>query len=161
MPYQQAPHHIFRIGAASSRGQRDPLSEDTKRINFTSPETRFKRPSIPTRASSLSFSGASVATALATGLASLIIYCAVIVKIHLESQGQDATEFKRKADGLKERDNLDAAFKSIKARDWRDPKFLPVWKYFPDATFSMNNAKERHKVTALSELVRKLSKDIL
>ncbi|KAK1147922.1 hypothetical protein N8T08_000438 [Aspergillus melleus] len=161
LPYQQAPDYIFRIGAASRHGQRDPSSEDAQRINFYFPGNMVEEAVDPTTSTQARLhTGASVSTALATGLASLIIYCAVIVRNHHESEGLVSSEFARKADGLKERDQLDAAFKSITFPGWQDAKFLPIWDFFRSTSSRINTESGKAKFKALSELVRKVSKNI-
>ncbi len=37
LPYQKAPNYIFRVGAATALGQRDPHSEDEKSIDYFFP----------------------------------------------------------------------------------------------------------------------------
>jgi hypothetical protein len=163
LPYQKASNYIFRIGAADPHGKPDNVSEDYDAMNFYLPGNNVAETENPTAVTPIKYhTGASVSTALAAGLASLIIYCGTLGQVYYDSIGdkQRAEEFARKRNGLKERNNLETAFQSIKFEGWDRPKYLPVWGEFGDAAASIGNEGGKPKLEALTTLVHKLSSSI-
>ncbi|PYI35213.1 hypothetical protein BP00DRAFT_454169 [Aspergillus indologenus CBS 114.80] len=164
LPYQQAPDYIFRIGAANAHGQRDRASEDVARMNFYLPGNKVAETDNPNATGPVEYhTGASVSTALAAGLASLIIYCAIVVQAYYKSVGNDqsAEEFARKHAALKVRNHMDTAFKSIKADGWGKRLYPPVWGAFGIAAKAIEAEIETEgKMHVLVDLVHRLSPQI-
>lgn len=164
LPYKAAPASIFRIGAADRNGQRDPTSEDTQRIDWFMPGNRVAEAVNPKSNSQIRWhTGSSVSTALAAGLASLIIYCTHILRAHYEhtSQVPQATEAARMAEALQIPTDLRRAFDSIDSPNWSDKKFLPVWETFRHATADLNRPTGDHsRIEVLKKLVMKFCANI-
>ncbi|KAL6229846.1 hypothetical protein BDW75DRAFT_249236 [Aspergillus navahoensis] len=166
LPYQKDPEYIFRIGAAGKDGQRDPVSEDDKRMNFYFPGRKVAELEDPTSKRDFKYyTGASVSTALAAGLASLIIYCATLAQAYYESKGEAtkrlAEEFARKREGLKQRGNIEKAFQSLTFPGWTHDKFPPVWGTFGAAATAIKESQtEKDMMDALTNLVHSLSSSI-
>ncbi|QYS96683.1 Peptidase_S8 domain-containing protein [Trichoderma simmonsii] len=162
LPYQKAPHHIFRIGAALSQGQRDPHSEDKGNMDYFFPGNQVAEAWNPRSAQTVKYhNGSSVSTALSAGFASLIIYCVIIMRTYYESKpGVNDTNyirFRDFAEALKDRDKMKMAFDSIEYKGWDDRKYLPVWGYFGTATEEINKAKSgEEKVEQLGRLAMQL-----
>ncbi|KAJ5126319.1 hypothetical protein N7526_008496 [Penicillium atrosanguineum] len=98
-------------------------------MNFYLPGSKIAGTENPTATVPIAYlTGASVSTALAAGLTSLIIYCATLGQVYYDSVGnkERTKEFARKRDGLKERNHMETAFQSIKFPGWKGPKFPPV-----------------------------------
>lgn len=135
LPYAQARDYIFRIGAAGPSGQRDGMTEDQPNINWFFPGNQVAEAGNPRAAKILEFhSGSSVSTALAAGLASLVMYLPRLMQAyHEHAIGKDsdaALKFAAYADKLRARENMKKAFDNIKDESHEDPKFLPVWHLF-------------------------------
>lgn len=160
LPYKAAPVSIFRIGAADRNGQRDPTSEDTQRIDWFMPGNQVAEAANPKSHSQIRWhTGSSVSTALAAGLASLIIYCTHLLRAHYEHTGQttQATEAARMAEALQIPTGLRRAFDSIDSSTWPDKKFLPVWETFRHATADLNRQTTDHsRIEVLKRLVTQL-----
>ncbi|KAI3325915.1 subtilisin-like protein [Xylariaceae sp. AK1471] len=136
-PFTASPRHIFRIGGAYASGATDADVGSTSRIDFTFPGNNVEVAS--------SFAGgggggggggekfkyrtgSSVATALAAGLAALILYC---VQVRLLRARKDETEavraqFRR----LTEHDQMMKAFRSIGVTEESNYKYIAVWDTF-------------------------------
>ena len=162
LPYQKAPKYIFRIGAATALGTRDPYAEDEKTIDYFFPGNQVAEPWNPKAEGKVIYhDGSSVSTALATGLASLIIYCAILVRTYykytMPTTSVQYETFQRYVELLKKRDNMKRAFDCIDSDYWDDRKFLPVWEVFGNATKEIEDTKDlKDKIGALEKLVRRL-----
>ncbi|RSM00406.1 hypothetical protein CEP52_009156 [Fusarium oligoseptatum] len=154
LPYQRGQKSIFRIGAALPLGQRDHQSEDEDKIDFYLPGNRVAAALNPRSAGVVKYhDGSSVSTALAAGLASLIMHCAHVAWQHVESKklgGENRFQGLREA--LRKRQNMHTAFTNIDVPDWNKKKYLPVWKIFGPVAERMNAEKTDDK--KLDELVK-------
>ncbi|KAI6517811.1 hypothetical protein ACKVWC_001342 [Pyricularia oryzae] len=76
------PNSIIRIGGAMQHGQRDPISEDPDSISYYFPGNQVAEAWNPLRdASNVRYQGgSSVGKALAAGLASVVIHCAIMLR---------------------------------------------------------------------------------
>lgn len=76
--------------------------------------------------------GSSVATALAAGLASLVLYLSNVIKVYHRTDVHNADRFARHGNTLRTRVGLKKAFDDIfnNNNDYKDKKFLPVWELF-------------------------------
>lgn len=135
LPYAQARDHIFRIGAAGPSGQRDGMTEDQPNISWFFPGNQVAEAGNPRAAKILEFhSASSVSTALAAGLASLVMYLPRLMQAyHEHTTGKDsdaALKFAAYANKLRVKENMKKAFDNIRDESHEDPKFLPVWNLF-------------------------------
>ena len=163
LPFSAAPDCIFRIGAALPKGQRDPTSEDVKTISYFFPGNQVAEAKNPRSAKPITYrDGSSVSTALAAGLASLILYCTkMMATYHREkTKGVVGTRadnvFAEWAEQLRNHKNMRAAFDNIESPGNEDKKFLPVWDRFGKATDRINEAQGEKKLAELDKLVRHL-----
>lgn len=154
LPFSAASDCIICIGAALPKGQRDPTSEDFNTISYFFPGNQVAEARNPRSSKPVEYhDGSSVSTALAAGLASLIIYCTNVVKTYYD----DSRPFTDWALKLRNHKNMRTAFGNINYQDYEDRKFLPVWKMFGDVTERINNAQgEEKKILELETLVRAL-----
>jgi len=163
LPYRKAPKYIFRIGAALALGQRDPHSEDKENIDYFFPGNQVAEAWNPRSAETVKYhDGSSVSTALAAGLASLIIYCTIIMRTYHKAKTsslnpQNYNRFKEFVEALKDRDKMKRVFDNIESGRWEDKKYLPVWDVFGPATEKINEAVEGvKKLEQLDALVMDL-----
>ncbi|KAF4885392.1 Subtilisin DY [Colletotrichum fructicola] len=162
LPYQKQPGYIFRIGAATYLGQRDGHTEDVKRIDYFFPGNQVAEAKNPRSSEPVKYhDGSSVGTALAAGLASLLIYCARITEHRLaEKKGQENSRMASTcvglADALRLQKNMKQALDNIKSSQWTDAKYLPVWAIFKPKADDMEKAKDEDKWMILEKLVVQL-----
>lgn len=96
----------------------------------------------------------SVATALAAGLASLIIYLTAVAQSFYAKGSKQNERFEKFGRQLRVRDNMQRAFNNIDSDQWTDPKYLPVWHMFGSAA---NNIGDRDATAAVKrELLEEL-----
>ncbi|KAG8158398.1 hypothetical protein KVR01_011520 [Diaporthe batatas] len=158
LPFNQAPDHIFRIGAAMKYGQQDATTEDKTRILYYFPGNQVADLWNPRLPKPVDYhDGSSVATALAAGLASLIIYCTEVVKSCHATGTPSHAKFSRYREMLEARAHMERAFNNIRSDQWADNKYIPVWKMFGETTEHLikgNNVQE--KLNVLEHLVTQL-----
>ncbi|TEA15137.1 hypothetical protein C8034_v002589 [Colletotrichum sidae] len=136
LPYRKQPDYIFRIGAAQSLGQQDPHSEDVKRIDYFFPGHQVAEARNPRSNQAVEYhDGSSIGTALAAGLASLIIHCARLAHYSYEKRKARGASGRNPYEGLdralREQASMKMALDNIKKN--HSPgheKFLPVWNVF-------------------------------
>ncbi|KAL1640281.1 hypothetical protein SLS58_007097 [Diplodia intermedia] len=134
--YPAASGRCIRIGAARASGQEYELVGGASSVDFLFPGHNV----VPGQTSELDLrldkgsllSGSSVATALAAGLAALVLHCVQFAAQYAKSSnapGDRVTsdDFAR----LKSRDGMFAAFQSI---DTTEHKYVKVWDVFGPAT---------------------------
>ncbi|KAK2024170.1 hypothetical protein LX32DRAFT_706129 [Colletotrichum zoysiae] len=163
LPYQKQPGAIFRIGAALPMGQRDPQSEDVRNIDYYFPGNQVAEAKNPRSAEPVKYhDGSSVGTALAAGLASLIIYCARLMEYHKAEKRErngvrGSTPYASLAERLKHHRSMKQALDNIKSSKWEDPKYLPVWDVFGNRADWIKDAlNEEEKWERLGKLVDQL-----
>lgn len=149
LPYSQARDHAFRIGAADAWGESDKATEDQKTIAWFFPGKQVADDFNPrlVRSSELKYrDGSSVSTALAAGLASLILYLSNIMEVYSHKDAR-AEHLARYNDGVEKREVVKKAFENIAKLDdfYKDKKFLPVWALFGRAADSLANSPSPKK----------------
>ncbi|EWG38282.1 hypothetical protein FVEG_01541 [Fusarium verticillioides 7600] len=125
----KATNKIFTIGAANSSGASVDYVGNASELSYTFPGDKVEVDSGPGRRTPPEIvDGSSVATALAAGLAALILYC-IQVRIFLakDSEKQKAREDYRK---VKQHDWMVKAFDAIETTKESNRKFLKVWEMF-------------------------------
>jgi hypothetical protein len=118
---------IFTIGAANSSGASVVYVGNASEISYTFPGDKVEVDGGPTRRTPPEIvDGSSVATALASGLAALILYC-IQVRIFLakDSEKQKAREAYRM---VKQHDGMMKAFDAIDTTKESNHRFLKVWE---------------------------------
>ncbi|KAL6827245.1 hypothetical protein J3E69DRAFT_380382 [Trichoderma sp. SZMC 28015] len=162
LPYSQQSEHIFRIGAALWLGQRDPTTETPDRIDWYFPGNQVAEAQNPRLQGPVKYhDGSSAGTALAAGLASLIMYLARLVQgRYTETNNMsEAKVFEEFAKGLEDRTKMKQALDMIgkKGNYQQDKKYLPVWSTFNPATEVLTQTKDvGKKWEELARLVKSL-----
>lgn len=149
LPYSQAREHAFRIGAADAWGESDKATEDQKTIAWFFPGKQVADDFNPrrVRSSELKYrDGSSVSTALAAGLASLILYLPNVMEVYYRRDAR-AERLARYNDGAQKREVVEKAFDNIAKRDdfYKEKKFLPVWAVFGWAADSLTDSLSSNK----------------
>ncbi|KAF7880798.1 uncharacterized protein EAF02_006689 [Botrytis sinoallii] len=138
-PWAAAKSNIFRIGAATDKGMANPDVGNHKSLGFTFPGTDVERKDVDEKIEYQT--GSSVATALATGLAALVLYCAQIKLLRTGDRDKERVRqsFKR----LKEHGGMLKAFqKNIGTTEESDHKYLEVWIIFEKYIRNMNDTTD-------------------
>ena len=130
----KATPRIFTIGAASSSGSTEAWVGNTENISFTFPGSK-----VPLSGGTLKpgaanvvreATGSSVATALAAGLAALILYCVQVRIMLAPKDGPEREKAKRDFEALKKHENMMKAFHDIGTTAESNHKFIEVWEVF-------------------------------
>ncbi|KAK4074698.1 uncharacterized protein Triagg1_4847 [Trichoderma aggressivum f. europaeum] len=162
LPYSQQSEHIFRIGAALWLGQRDPTTETPDRIDWYFPGNQVAEAQNPRLQGPVKYhDGSSAGTALAAGLASLIMYLARLVQGRFTETNNmsEAKVFEKFAKDLEDRTKMKQALDMIgkKGNYQQDKKYLPVWSTFNPATEVLTQTKDVGlKWEELARLVKSL-----
>lgn len=107
----------------------DPWVGNLGNINFTFPGTKVEMDGPRTDdSSSREVSGSSIATALAAGLAGLVLYC-VQVRLLLATD-HEKQKARRDFQLLKQHDFMMKALKDIGTTEESNHKFIEVWEVF-------------------------------
>ena len=123
----KSTNNIFKIGAADDFGDTDKRVGDKSLIDFTFPGSTEDLEGIR------SF-GSSVATAYASGLAALILYC-VQVRLFLKRTDEEKQKVREQFEALKKHDKMDRTFKytiGVADAGANGNKFVQVWDMFGD-----------------------------
>ncbi|KAM7190402.1 Peptidase S8/S53 domain containing protein [Rhypophila sp. PSN 637] len=137
----KATNNIFKIGAANPAGRPDQwvrnvdfifpgsntVEHDAKSSFFVSTTSSDGQvlPGVTTK-ETLVVSGSSIATALAAGLAALLLHC-VQVRIFLGVSEEEKKILRAKFEGLKTHDQMKQAFKKIGVTE---DNLVTVWEVF-------------------------------
>jgi hypothetical protein len=160
LPYQRGQNHIFRIGAATAQGERDPQAEDEKNTDYYFPGNQVADAVNPRSERQVKYhDGSSVSTALATGLSSLVMYLARVMFAYYTHHGDRGRShrFEEWAGKLQLRNNMRQAFDNINHVDWPNKKFLPVWDVFEERTKDIMKCRSLdNKMKVLDGLVQEL-----
>lgn len=122
--------NIFKIGAAEASGEAMTWLGDPDLVDFIFPGHQVikERTDDPSVRKFTALTGSSVSTALAAGLAALILYCvqiAAIVSNESES-GPDLSKYQ----SLKNHQSMKKAFLGIGTTETSKSKYLRVWDKF-------------------------------
>ncbi|KAM0415654.1 hypothetical protein ACHAPT_013404 [Fusarium lateritium] len=125
----KATPKIFTIGAAMASGAADTWVGSLSNISFTFPGNKVELDGSPTDTAVKEVTGSSVATALAAGLAALILYC-VQVRILLATDPVEKQKARRDFQSLQRHESMMRAFKDIGTTEESNHKFIAVWEVF-------------------------------
>jgi hypothetical protein len=146
-PWAYDQRRIFRIGAATADGRMWGPTGSLQNINFILPGHKVVSRN-PHREGALpddfeERNGSSIATALAAGLAALILHCVRLGAIHSELEMRQgissaiavkASEFMR----VKDHDNMSGVLGAI-GLDKEQQRFIEVWKRFDGPTQNLKS----------------------
>lgn len=120
---------VFTIGAATASGTVDSWVGNINNISLTFPGTKVELNGGATGAASKEVTGSSVATALAAGLAALILSC-VQVRILLAADPAEQQRARRDFQSPRKHEGMMRAFKDIGTTEESNHEFIAVGKVF-------------------------------
>lgn len=159
LPYSQAKGYIFRVGAPDFYSWDDIATEDQRTIDCLVPGRVADEfdPRQPQNEVLRYDSGSSVATALAAGMASLILYMVNLTKIYYSDDPQNLERMSRYGDLLRSRDGMKRAFDNINTGNYYEERVLVLWRMFESTAEKMDNTKDvGTKWTLLDEFCTQL-----
>ncbi|QBZ54900.1 hypothetical protein PoMZ_10612 [Pyricularia oryzae] len=134
------PNSIIRIGGVIQYGQRDPISADPDSISYYFPGNQVAEAWNPLRdASNVRYQGgSSVGKALAAGLASVVIHCAIMLRNGRPVASPQYPDAQALVEALRKTENVRLSFDSVfevndETEGWRKSKYLSVWALFGKA----------------------------
>ncbi|KAI1505744.1 hypothetical protein F5X99DRAFT_367585 [Biscogniauxia marginata] len=147
-PHASNPNYTFRIGAAKATGTTSDTVGDGHELNFIFPGHEVVLGPLYGDVADKSFTdfpshtGSSVATALAAGLAALVLECVRLgIFYTMEARQQDPSVAIRREDLIKMRNKsaMEYAFSSIGVNRQTDNKYIEVWNTFSDVARDLKN----------------------
>lgn len=151
--------HIFRIGAAEASGVMWKWAGDPNDVDFIFPGHNVvkDRPNNTTLEGCKTLTGSSVATAVASGFAALILYCVQLSALStLASRiGGDATTMKD-FEAIKGYERMKEAFSAIGTSPSSSSKYVEVWNVFEAAAKKAESASREGKLNILNDIARRL-----
>lgn len=157
------PNSIIRIGGAMQYGQRDPISEDPDSISYYFPGNQVAEAWNPLRdASKVRYQGgSSVGKALAAGLASVVIHCAIMLRNGRPVASPQYPDAQALVEALRKTGNMRLSFDSVSEVDdetegWRKSKYLSVWALFGKAA-EMESLRDYERWGVLAGLMKRIS----
>lgn len=175
-PWAYDQRRIFRIGAATADGTIWGPTGSRDKVSFILPGHNVVSRN-PHREGALPSdfkerTGSSIATALAAGLASLILHCVRLGAIHSEIEMQQGiksamavktTDFQQ----MKDHHNMNAVLKHI-GLDEGQQKFIEVWRRFDGPTANLRSPSnnidgtwEQEGITSELAVIAKLARDLV
>lgn len=121
--------NIFKIGAAEASGNAMKWLGDQTRVDFIFPghQVVIERHDDPSVKKYTALTGSSVATALASGLAAVILYCVQLAGTWRDAGRPDELRAYR---SLKNHERMKEAFSQIGTTKESENKYIMVWNRF-------------------------------
>ena len=127
-----ATKRLFKIGAAEASGTAFRWLGDQRAVDFIFPghNVGTERFSDGPEDKSVKLTGSSPATALASGLAAVILYCVQVAAKSGRAKGITMEDFR----ALKQHDRMRDAFLALGTTDESEKKYIAVWDRFRPVT---------------------------
>lgn len=133
---------LFKIGAAEDTGERWKFTESDSDFFFPGHNISRDRAGDTSFSKSKPLTGSSVATAFASGLAALILYCIQCGALLKNPQFQVSMDDYR---SMKQHERMKEAFLAIGTAPQTRNKYIAVWHIFEPATRKANGAGAGNK----------------
>lgn len=159
--------HLFKIGAAEASGKAWKYVGDPADVDFIFPGHRvvMERPNDPPLGKCPTLTGSSVATAIAAGLAALVLYCvqlgAMDTQISNQQQqslvghGSNAVTMKD-FENVKGHERMKEAFLAIGTSSTSQNKYVEVWDVFGPAVKKAEGLPKDKRIGVIAEVARRL-----
>ncbi|KAF4455939.1 hypothetical protein F53441_1806 [Fusarium austroafricanum] len=167
-PWSYDRERIFRIGAATADGRVWSLTGDPRNLTFIVPGHKVVSRN-PHREGALpddfeERTGSSVATALAAGLAAVILYCVRLGAVYAEKEAQQGVRSTTAVSNvdlerLKRHPNMHSVLRSI-GLDEGQQRFIEVWRRFECPAQELKKAGVNTSDKAL-DVVARLARDLV
>lgn len=155
--------NLFKIGAAAATGRVWKWVGDSNDVDFIFPGHNIvkERPKDAPMDKCQTLTGSSVATAIATGLAALVLYCvqlgAVNTQVSNQQHGQGGNivtmeDFR----AMKGHARMKEAFSAIGTSQASGNKYIEVWNLFEPAAKHAEGVEMERKVAIVTELAQML-----
>jgi hypothetical protein len=158
-PAAYNPNKVFRIGAAKADGNAWSWAGHLNSLDFIIPGHEVvERESRDIMLQNFKpHTGSSVANALGTGLAALIISCVKLGAIHTHLKGASATSVGINHLGsLQKHAKMKAAFKNIGTSEESHNKFIEVWRRFDETETNFKGRDKDRQLDHIAKLARDL-----
>jgi len=161
-PAASSTKELFKIGAAEASGTALKWLGDQRAVDFIFPghNVVLERPGEVPSDKYNSLTGSSVATALASGLAALILYCVQAAALHLGAQPARAKDYEVVTmdvfRALKKHDGMKMAFLEIGTTDESEKKYIAVWERFKKPVKAEKNTAPDRLIDLIVALAREL-----
>jgi hypothetical protein len=160
-PAASTTNELFKIGAAEASGTALKWLGDQRAVDFIFPGHNVikERPGEVPPDKYTSLTGSSVATALASGLAAVILYCVQVAALHLETQSARAKDHELTMDvfrALKKHDGMKMAFLEIGTTDESEKKYITVWERFKKPVKGEKNTDPDRLIDLIVALAKEL-----
>lgn len=159
LPFSAAPDSIFRIGAALEYGQKDPASEDPQNISYYFPGNHVAELRNPRSSKPVTYhDGSSISTALAASFTATILSMVnILMAYYKDKDGTNQPyyeDYAECASRLRYHGNLRTALDTLIPADYKNRKFIPVWRKFLQVAGCIKEAKDGHeKIRILREFM--------
>ncbi|ETS78061.1 hypothetical protein PFICI_10123 [Pestalotiopsis fici W106-1] len=149
--------NIFKIGAAEASGQAMTWLGDPNLVDFIFPGHQVikERSDDPSVRIYTALAGSSVSTALASGLAAVMLYC-VQLSAMASSQGRSTPDLSRYM-SLKNHQSMKKAFLQIGTTPESKNKFITVWERFENPVRGADERPSRPKIDFVVDLANALT----
>ena len=154
-PSASSTKHIFKIGAAEASGNIWKWAGDPADIDFIFPGHNVvkERPNDAPLDKCKTLTGSSVATAIASGLAALVLYCIQLGALntqYLKLSGAATTM--KDFEAVKKHERMKEAFMAIGVQK----KYVEVWDFFGEAAKKAESATREGKMSIMADLSQRL-----
>ncbi|KAH8805997.1 hypothetical protein F5884DRAFT_801362 [Xylogone sp. PMI_703] len=157
-PAASSTKKIFKIGAAEASGTALKWLGDQRAVDFIFPGHNVvkERPGDVPVDKYTSLTGSSVATALASGLAAVILYCVQVgaQPARARARGVTMDDFRM----LKKHDRMRDAFLEIGTTDESEKKYIAVWERFKEAVKKARSGPPDKWIDIVTDLAALLKK---
>ncbi|KAF2164254.1 hypothetical protein M409DRAFT_25597 [Zasmidium cellare ATCC 36951] len=157
-PGASSTTEIFKIGAARKWGNASKMVGNGSSISYLFPGEKVA----PHRRSidllkNITLSGSSIATAIASGLAAMILFCVQVAAVDRET-AKRGTVTPRDYAQVKRHDGRRKAFNNIESNPDTSPKYLGVWRLFDKASRKGDTRQNDGKIEVIAEVAAALVK---
>lgn len=150
--------HIFKIGAAEPQGTVWKWVRDPADVDFIFPGHNVvkERPNDAPLEKCRTLTGSSVATAIASGLAALILYCVQLAALNTQAQTQQpkgsGVVTMEDFEAIKGHERMKDAFLAIGTSQASLNKYIEVWDIFESAVKTANGGDQRKRIDVVTEI---------
>jgi len=149
--------HLFKIGAAEASGAVWKWVGDPADVDFIFPGHNVvkDRPNDAPLEKCKTLTGSSVATAIAAGLAALVLYCVQLGALHVQGQGGNSVTMEDFR-SIKGHERMKEAFLAIGTSQASGNKYIEVWDVFGPAAKKAERVGRDGRIEIVTEVAGRL-----
>jgi hypothetical protein len=155
--------HIFKVGAAKASGTMWKWVGDASDVDFIFPGHNVvkERPNDAPLDKCRTLTGSSVATALAAGLAALVLYCVQLGALNTQALNQQQGQGGNAAtmedfQAIKGHERMKEAFLAIGTSPASGNKYIEVWDVFGPAAKKADGVGRERRIEIVAEVAGRL-----